>query len=209
VPSEASLLALPCVDAPELVVPACAWAEPLPDAWPVAALWFIVDEEPMSVELWFAVVLLDTDWSPLPTFTPGLMFAEALTSELAMPTFASTPTLGLTLTPVPPPVDALPDPMLEDWLVDALWFIVEVEPISVELWFALTLLDTDWSPLPTFTPGLMFAPALMSVLLMPTLASTPTFGLTLKVELSCASAGLNAANTAAAAALKTKFRLMQ
>src|SRR5688572_17541380 len=75
--------------------------------------------------------------------------------------------------------------------------------MSVELWFALTLLDTDWSPLPTFTPGLMFAPAFTSVLLMPTLASTPTFGFTLYVL--CANAGLKAPSTAAAATLKTKF----
>src|SRR3954466_14830063 len=32
-------------------------------------------------------------------FTPGLMFAPALTSVLLMPTFASTPTFGLTFTP--------------------------------------------------------------------------------------------------------------
>jgi hypothetical protein len=51
----------------------------------------------MSVDRWFADVLLDTDWSPLPTFTPGLMSAEAFTSVLLTPTFASTPTLGLAL----------------------------------------------------------------------------------------------------------------
>src|SRR5688572_5985493 len=155
----------------------------------------------MSVELWFAVTPLDTDWSPGPTLTPGLTLAPRFTSAFAMPTFASTPTFGLTFTPVPPAA-ALPDSMLDDWLVAALWFIVEVEPMSVELWLALTLLDTDWSPLPTFTPGLMLAPALMSVLLMPTFASTPTFGFALMV---CANAGLNAANTAAAAALSNRF----
>jgi hypothetical protein len=83
--------------------------------------------------------------------------------------------------------------------------------MSVELWFAVTPLDTLWSPLPTFTPGLMFAPALTSVLLMPTLASTPTFGFTLTfgLVLSCANAGLNAASTPAAAALSNSFfRLM-
>jgi hypothetical protein len=73
----------------------------------------------MSVELWFAVVLLATDWSPLPTFTPGF-----------------------TLTPVPPAA-ALSDPVVDDWLVAALWSIVDDELMSVELWFALTLLDTD------------------------------------------------------------------
>src|SRR5687768_7318925 len=114
---------------------------------------------------------------------------------------APTPTFGLTLMPVselPPAADSV----VEDWLLEALCSIVEDEPMSVELWFALTLLDTDWSPLPTFTPGLMFAPALMSVLLMPTFASTPTFGFALMV---CANAGLNAANTAAAAALSNRF----
>jgi hypothetical protein len=83
--------------------------------------------------------------------------------------------------------------------------------MSVELWFALTALDTLWSPLPALTPGLMFAPALMSVLLMPTLASTPTFGFTFTfgLVLSCANAGLNAASTAAAAALSNSlFRFM-
>src|SRR5687768_3022207 len=83
--------------------------------------------------------------------------------------------------------------------------------MSVELWLALTPLHTFWSPLPTFTPGLMFAPALTSVLLMPTLASTPTFGFTLTfgLVLSCANAGLNAASTAAAAVLSNSlFRLM-
>src|SRR5687768_11149515 len=136
------------------------------------------------------------------------MFADAFTSVLLMPTFASTPTFGFTFTPVPELPPAAADSVEDDWLVEALWSIVEDELMSVELWFALTLLDTDWSPLPTFTPGLMFAPALMSVLLMPTLASTPTFGFTLYVELElscCANAGLNAPMTAAAATLSTKF----
>src|SRR5688572_28611804 len=84
--------------------------------------------------------------------------------------------------------------------------MVDEELISVELWFALTPLDTDWLPLPKFTPGLMFAPALMSVLLMLTLASTPTLGFTLTPV--CANAG-NAPITAAAAALSNRFlRLM-
>jgi hypothetical protein len=184
--------------------------EPLVDDvdWPVWALCVVFDEELMSVELWLAVTPLDTDWSPELTLTPGLTFAPRLTSELAMPTFAPTPTLGLTFTPVPELPPAAADSVEDDWLVEPPWFIVEDELMSVELWFALTLLDTDWSPLPTFTPGLMFAPALMSVLLMPTLASTPTFGFTLNVELElscCANAGLNAAITAAAATLSTKF----
>jgi hypothetical protein len=56
--------------------------------------------------------------------------------------------------------------VVEDWLIEAPWFIVEDEPMSVELWFALTLLDTDWSPLcpsrPMLTPGLTFAPDLIA-----------------------------------------------
>lgn len=71
-----------------------------------------------------------------------------------------------------------PEPVVEDWLVCALWSIVDDGLVVVALWFAETLLDVFWSPLPMFTPGLMLAPAFTSVLLMPTLASTPTFGLT-------------------------------
>ncbi|HYY60333.1 MAG TPA: hypothetical protein VE756_02990 [Burkholderiales bacterium] len=72
--------------------------------------------------------------------------------------------------------EALPEP--EDWLVCAPWFMVEDGFVVVALWFADTLLEVFWSPVPMFTPGLMFAPALTSVLLMPTFASTPTFGFT-------------------------------
>jgi hypothetical protein len=72
--------------------------------------------------------------------------------------------------------EALPEP--DDWLVCAPWFMVEDGLVVVALWLADVLLETFWSPEPMFTPGLMLAPALTSVLLMPTLASTPTFGLT-------------------------------
>lgn len=72
--------------------------------------------------------------------------------------------------------DALPEP--DDWLVCAPWFIVEDGFVVVALWLADVLLETFWSPEPMFTPGLTFALALTSVLLMPTLASTPTFGFT-------------------------------
>ncbi|HET7363520.1 MAG TPA: hypothetical protein VFJ70_08125 [Burkholderiales bacterium] len=83
-----------------------------------------------------------------------------------------------------PPVALLPDvlpvalPEPDDWLVCAPWFMLEDGFVVVALWFAETLLDVFWSPVPMFTPGLMFAPAFTSVLLMPTLASTPTFGFT-------------------------------
>lgn len=77
----------------------------------------------------------------------------------------------------------VPEPLVaDDWLVVALWFRFEVELTSVDCWFAETSLVTLWLPLPTFTPGLMFALALRSVLAMPTFASTPTFGLTFRVE---------------------------
>jgi hypothetical protein len=61
----------------------------------------MVDDEFTSVDCWFAETLLDTDWSPLPMFTPGLMFALAFTSVFAMPTLASMPTLGLALISYP------------------------------------------------------------------------------------------------------------
>src|SRR5512138_1264908 len=105
---------------------------------------------------------------------PGLTLTPALTSLLAMPTLASTPTFGVTLVA---PAAAL-WPVVEDWSVAAPWFIVELAFVLLDDWFAVTPLVTDWSPLPMFTPGLMLAPALTSVLLMPTLASTPTFWFT-------------------------------
>jgi hypothetical protein len=60
-----------------------------------------------------------------------------------------------------------------------------------------------------FTSGLTLAPALTSVLLMPTFASTPTLGLTLVESVfdeDCAKAGPNAPITAAAVILNAKFR---
>jgi hypothetical protein len=179
-------------------------ALPEPDDWLVCAPWFMVDDGFVVVALWFADTPLETFWSPVPTFTPGLMLALALMSVLLTPTFASTPTFGLTFTPpegdvLEPlvlPLDAegalvvvplalpevlvepeeLPEP--EDWLVCAPWVVVDDGLVVVALWLADTPLDTFWSPVPRFTPGLTFAPALTSLLLMPTFASTPTFGLT-------------------------------
>ena len=64
----------------------------------VDADWLVDEVEPTSVDDWLAVVELLTDWSPCEfTWTPGLMLAEAFTSELLMPTFAPTPTFGFTL----------------------------------------------------------------------------------------------------------------
>ena len=50
--------------------------------------------------------------------------------------------------------------------------------VVVALWFAETLLEVFWSPEPALMPGLTFAPAFTSLLLMPTFAPTPTFGFT-------------------------------
>lgn len=68
--------------------------------------------------------------------------------------------------------------VVDDCVLEAPWFIVEELPEEVDCWFAVAPLVTDWLPLPMFTPGLMFAAAFTSVLLMPTFASTATFGST-------------------------------
>src|SRR6185503_4372381 len=82
----------PCAEVSDAVLP-------VDEDWLVCAPCVRVDDELVSVDVWLAVVLLDTDWSPLEfTLTPGLMLAEALTSVLLMPTLASTPTLGFTST---------------------------------------------------------------------------------------------------------------
>jgi hypothetical protein len=163
--------------------------------------WFIVEELPTEVDCWLAVAPLVTVWLPLPRFTPGLMFAAALTSVLLMPTLASTATLGLTfklrpfasreaLVPVealPESDDCTPDPVLgEDAPVPEAcelctpWPMVEVEPMLVDCWPADTALFTVWLPEPTFTPGLTFAAALTELFAMPTFASTSTFGFTFR-----------------------------
>ena len=214
----------------DIVPPAAALSEPLLIVLPVVddcvvdAPWFIVEDELVSVELWFAETLLFTLWLPLPMFTPGLTLAPRLTSVLLMPTLASTPTFGLTFTPVlvevegelePPAAlgDWLPVCVLvdEDWLVDVPWLMVDVELVSVDDWLAVTLLDVLFEPLApsllTFTPGLMFAPAFTSLLPMPTFAPTPTFGLTLTLlsVLVCAKAVPNTPITAAAVRLTANF----
>src|SRR5437660_778471 len=211
-PLDVEPLALDCAPGVEALAPPLAAgaappaalvlpeALPEPEDWLVCAPWFIVEDGLVVVALWLAEVLLETFWSPVPTFTPGLILALALTSVLLMPTFASTPTFGLTFTPPEGEVleladeggellplaafapevlddpDVLPEP--EDWLVCAPWLVVDDGLVVVALWFAETPRDTFWSPVPRFTPGLTFAPALTSLLLMPTFASTPTFGFT-------------------------------
>jgi hypothetical protein len=163
------------------------------------------------VDDWFAVTPLEVLLLPLPTFTPGLTFAPALMSVLLTPTFASTPTFGLTSIDRPvgevvlevdgaePPVAAEP----LDCVLVAPWLMVLDVSLLVELWFAETLLDVDWSPPFTFTPGLTFAPAFTSLPPTPTFAFTPTFGSTVVLE-DCANAGPNAPRTAAAVILTAK-----
>jgi len=71
----------------------------------------------------------------------------------------------------------------DDWSVDAPWFMVDVAPELLVVWFADTPLVTFWLPSPTCTPGLMFAPAFTDEFAIPTFASTPTFGFTFVLEL--------------------------
>jgi hypothetical protein len=166
------------------------------DDWSVVASWLVVDDELTSVEDWFAVTELEVLRSPLLlTLTPGLMLAPALMSVLLTPTLASTPTFGFTLSdgftenvPVESiefdEVEGLVADVSDDWLVAAPWLVVEVEPMSVELWLALTPLVVVLDPLdPTLTPGETLAPTLRSLLVTFAFASTPTLGFTSVVPL--------------------------
>jgi hypothetical protein len=107
-----------------------------PDDWLVVEPCDVDDDEFTSVDCWLALVgPLVTLCDPLPTFTPGLMFAPALTSELLTPTFASTPTFGLTLRVLPALPDdvVLPGDVLE-LLGDVLELLGDVlEPLGVAL----------------------------------------------------------------------------
>jgi hypothetical protein len=151
--------------------------------WFTPDVWLEFDVALLIVLLWLAETPLFTDWLPLPTCTPGLMFAPAFTELLEMFAFASTPTfgftfrLGLVLDVEELEVDGLV--VLLDWPTEEPCVLLEVAPVVFADWFALTPLVTDWLPLPIFTPGLMFAPRFTSVLLMFAFASTPTFGFTL------------------------------
>ena len=161
VPEGALLVLDGALAVPEGALPPDAFVDPEalpePDDWLVCAPWFMVDDGLVVVALWFAEVLLDTFWWPLPMFTPGLMLALALTSVLLMPTLASTPTFGLTFTPpegavvelvvegeLPPPAaegelppvaplepEVLPEP--DDWLCWVLWFIFDDGLVVVAL----------------------------------------------------------------------------
>jgi hypothetical protein len=103
---------------------------------------------------------LETLWLPLPMLTPGLTFAEAFTSLLPMPTFAPTPTFGLTfvvedVAPGEEVEGVLPrdDPdEADDCVPLADWFSVDDEFTSSEFWFAVT-------PLPTDCPAAVFGVA--------------------------------------------------
>jgi hypothetical protein len=95
---------------PAAAAPGAAPAD-VDEDWFCVTPWFIVEDEFTSVDDWFAVTALLVVWLPgwptaapgcVFTFTPGLMFAPAFTSLLPMPTFAPTPTFGLTLVDVPP-----------------------------------------------------------------------------------------------------------
>lgn len=71
--------------------------------------------------------------------------ALALTSELLMPTLAPTPTFGLTLdVPEAEPlrVGELEAAVDDVWPDEAPCVMFEVEPMSVDCWFALTPLVT-------------------------------------------------------------------
>jgi hypothetical protein len=106
----------------------------LVDDWSVLPDCELEDDEFRSVDCWLALVLLETLWSPLPTLTPGLTLAAALTSVLLMPTFAFTPTFGLTVVDeVPVESSALDEePLVPDEVppveVPGVPVVEEVEP---------------------------------------------------------------------------------
>jgi hypothetical protein len=74
---------------------------------------------------------------------------------------------------------------VDDWFTPDVWLEFEVGLVIVLLWLAETPLFTDWLPLPTCTPGLMFAPAFTALLEMFAFASTPTFGFTFRFVPDC------------------------
>jgi hypothetical protein len=80
---------------------------------------------------------------------------------------------------VPLEVPALPEPL--DWFVVADCELEALGLVIVESWFALAPLVTVCEPFPTFTPGLMSAPAFTLEFCTSTFASTPTFGFTLRL----------------------------
>lgn len=69
----------------------------------------------------------------------------------------------------------------DDWVVLLPWFSVEDEFTSVDDWLAVAELLVVLLPLPTFTPGLIVAPAFTSELDTPTFAFRSRFGFTFNV----------------------------
>jgi hypothetical protein len=171
--------------------------------WLVSVDWDVDELGFVIVDCWSALAPLVTLCEPLPTFTPGLMFAPAFTLELSTPTFAPTPTFGFTfvllvLPEVPALSEAeplvLPDvalsdeelplalpeePALVDWSLVAPCDNEDEAFVLDDSWLALAPLVTLCDPLPMFTPGLTSAPMLALEFATPTFAFTPTFGFTL------------------------------
>ena len=114
-------------------------------------------------------MLLDEDGSEELELGEALELVLPLADgEVELLVEGAVPPAALEVVPV-----ALPEPELEV----APWFIVEDGLVVVAFWLAeAEPVDTLESPVPRFTPAPTFAPALTSVLLMPTFAST--FGLT-------------------------------
>src|SRR5207237_2527391 len=128
----------PCVVLDDDVPPL---APPVPEDWLVVAPCEIDEGEFEVVALWLALAPLETLWSPLPTFTPGLMFAPALTSVLLMPTFAFTSTFGFTLSRLPDDEDDVvgdiePDVVDEVWPLVPPWSMFDVEFVLLDVWLA-------------------------------------------------------------------------
>lgn len=121
--------------------------------------WLIEDDELRSVDCCAALVLLATLWSPLPTFTPGLTLAAALMSVLLMPTFAFTPTLGLTV------VEAAPvESIVLDDCVPVVPSVVEAEP---DVLLPRVLSMPEFDPAPDVPPAVALPEVLASVLALP------------------------------------------
>jgi len=151
------------------------------DVWSTLEVWLLFEVGLVIVLDWLAVTPLFTVWLPLPTCTPGLMFAPAFTALLLMFAFASTPTFGFTFSVG---LSELPLEVVLPCVVEDVWPLFDVAPVLDEVWPAFTLLFTVWLPLVppfvfTLTPGLMLAPAFTALFAMLALASTPTFGFTL------------------------------
>lgn len=133
----------------------------LPDVLPLADGVVVEAVEPLVLD-W-----LDDDVLPLADGSE-LELDPLVDGEVELDDDGAVPPAALEVVP-----DALPDPEAEV----APWFMVEDGLVVVAFWLAeAEPVDTPWLPVPRFTPAPTFAPALTSVLLMPTFAST--FGFT-------------------------------